>query len=192
MKYLSCLHCERPLNGRKRYCSVLCKSAVDKHMAKLRLVDDRHHEQTRRQPTYELTDIECLAIEARLAGSEILVFDDFHGFSIKDAHQETASANTNELHEPWASRGADLDVWRLRRVDRERFGGIVMTAELETEQYYVLALMAQFEFTKWAFSADPNNLSRKFDGLDSPSFHLKTFAFELDELYDSESETVIA
>jgi hypothetical protein len=144
---------------------VLCKSAVSKHMAKLRLAEDRHHETTRRTPTFELTDVECFKIELQLVSAEDHVFEHRRGFGIKDAHQESGPANVNELHEPWANRGADLDVWEIRRADRARFGGVVLTSA-----WFELA-----DEVKARIAADvPPDIAR---------FHLKEFEFELKAKY---------
>jgi hypothetical protein len=163
MGYLSCLHCTKPFANpsNRRYCSVLCKSAVEKQMAKQRLADDRHHDQTRRQPTFDLTDIECLAIEARLAGNEFQDLD-YHGFQVKDGHKEQASANANELHESWATKGADLDIWEIRRKDRARFGGIAWTPEINQMYESWLDEQRSAHHTYWLTTGDL---------LASPDFH---------------------
>ncbi len=179
MPYLTCLHCQRPFAqpSKRRYCSILCKSAIAKQSAKLRLADDRHHETTRRQPTFDLTDLECLKIEARLDAQEGHVFDG-KGFAVKAAHLETGPANVNELHEPWASKGADLDVWEIRRMDRGRFGGFVLTSELARVMARVLSEIRAVECARVPL-----------DGLDSQGFHLKLWPSELDRLTRSHLET---
>lgn len=174
MKYLSCLHCQKPFlqPSRTQTCSKLCKTAVDKAAAKQRLSEDR--ELPAQRPAFNLTDIECLRIEAHIASTDELVFNPAEsGFGIKDAHQETGSANANGVYDRWAAEGAKLDVWPIRRIDRARWGGIVLTAELA----------AQLEKVRSEIRED--QLSRPLaDGLDSPRFHEKTFAFEVDEAYE--------
>jgi hypothetical protein len=128
--YKTCLHCKKSFTkpSKRRYCSVLCKSAVAKQQAKQRLADDRYWLTVGKQPTFNLTDKECYRLEARIGSVEHHVFDG-RGYSVRKAQKEKGSANANGLHEPWANKGADLDVWEIRRKDRLRYGGIVMTAE---------------------------------------------------------------
>ena len=73
MSYLTCLHCERRFAkpSKRRYCSVLCKNAVAKADAKARLADERWHAEHTSQPTFVLTDLECLKIEARYTRKKI-------------------------------------------------------------------------------------------------------------------------
>jgi hypothetical protein len=161
MLYPTCLHCTKRFvkPSRRRYCSILCKSAVAKQQAKIKLADDRHWVNVGTKPTFDLTDEECYRIEAAVASQEAHVFDG-GGYSVKKARKEKGSANANELHEPWANKGADLDVWQIRRLDRLRYGGIVMTAELAA----VLDKVRQEIAT----------------GLDLPDYHLKVWPADLE------------
>jgi hypothetical protein len=130
---------------------------------------------------YDLDDIDCLRIETRVASMEDHVFDG-KGWKITDPHKEEGSANANELHSAWANKAAELDIWELRRIDRARYGGIVLTAE--TAEVIELARddAAVDHRVYWIWSGDP---------LASPGFHLKTFDFELDELHEDFQATSI-
>ena len=184
--YLNCLHCERPLEGRLKFCGQLCKSAEFKRLRQLRAAEDTHWDTISTQATYQLTDVECLAIEARLAANDHHVFDG-NGWRITDARDETNYAETNGLRESWADKGASLDVWQIRKLDRARFGGIVVTPELAAEMVLTLALLEMREWVEWSFKVDLDDLSREIDQLNNPEYHLKTFGFEIDELYELET-----
>lgn len=188
MPYVNCLHCSKSFAepSTRRYCSALCKNAVDKHLAKLKLADDRYHETTRRTATYHLTDVECFKIEAAVASQEQHVFDG-NGWRVTDARDETNYAATDGLRESWADKGAELDIWAIRRLDRERFGGIVLTPELAAEMEWSITSISTEAVIEWAFQFDFDKPDRVFDGLDSPEFHNKLFGFELDEIYELET-----
>ena len=187
MGFVNCLHCERPLQGRQKFCGQLCKSAEFKRLRKVRAAEDAHWATIESRPTFDLTDVECFQIEAAVASQEAHVFDSYRGCRLRDEQQERDAERINELHESWADRGAALDVWQMRRVDRARFGGIVLTPDLFAETEWSRAIIRIDNDIKWAFRVDPYNLSRVFDGLDSPDFHNKLFDFELDEIYERET-----
>jgi hypothetical protein len=170
MLYLTCLHCERRLTkpSKRHYCSILCKSATAKQQAKLKLAQDRHHTSARQQPTFDLTDIDCHRIEAKIASAEQHVFDG-DGFRVKTAKQD--ADDWNELHDSWADKAADLDVWQIRRKDRQRYGGIVLTSDWWSLQRKLKVDLA---------ADQPPEMRR---------FHLKTFTFEIDDAYDSYLKT---
>jgi hypothetical protein len=176
VSYTHCGHCGRTLGGGalQRYCSVLCKSAEAKRLRKIRTAEDRLYGASIQQATFQLTDIECLRLEARIASQEHHVFDGKHGFAIKDPKTEQGSANANELHESWADRGAALDVWEIRRKDRLRYGGFVATQAWFELHYDVLDSI-------WL------DQPRTDDPLEWRAFHRKTFGFEINELYNHET-----
>ena len=84
----------------------------------------------------------------------------------------------NQVRDPWANRGAALDVWAVRRLDRARYGGIVLTPELSAIMSDVLRDLADDQATR-----------PRVDGLDSPTFHLKVWPADLDNLLRSYLES---
>ena len=89
MTYLACLHCEKRFDkpSKRRYCCILCKNAVTKQREKHKQAADRYHERTRRQPVFDLTDVDCYRLEAAIASVEQHVFSG-RGYRIKTAKQD--------------------------------------------------------------------------------------------------------
>lgn len=177
--YLTCLHCGRPLSsGRRRTCSKLCKIAVAKAARRERAEENRRWEQAPpRRPTYDLTDTQCHLIESAVSSAEAHVFDGLAlgGHGLKDAHAETASANSNGVYDPWASKGAYIDTRETRRKDRSRHGGIPLGNDMENSCAPARIALRAVQ--------DQLHAAHYGDGLYSPDFHLKTFVFEVDQAH---------